>query len=63
MTTENLLTEITTAILDQVATILVNPLTFGCLTITINFRSGMPDRYSVIRNESFLFSKDKSEDK
>jgi len=55
--TANLSTEITTAILGQVVAILDNPLNFGSITININFRSGIPDRFTVTRQETFLFSK------
>jgi len=62
MSAENLSTEITTTILSQVATILDHPLNFGSLTINVNFRSGIPDRFTVTRQESFMLTR-QGEDK
>jgi len=60
--TANNSSEITNTILIELKTILEKPLNFGSITINVNFRSGIPDRFAVTRQESFLLLK-QEEDK
>ena len=60
MNASNLSTEIT-AIIGELTNVLKNPIDFGSITILINFRSGIADRFCITKQEAFLLkqSKDK----